>query len=65
MNNINQIDLKRNRDEEATSKVNKTIVLTAGGIDALLHARYAWRDDSSASLFNIYGLPASSFSTEN
>jgi sialate O-acetylesterase len=26
--------------------------------------RYAWRDISNASLFNIEGLPASSFTTE-
>ena len=45
--------------------VSNTIVLKAVGVDEPLHARYAWRDDSSACLFNIEGLPASSFSTEN
>jgi len=45
--------------------VNNTIVLKAGEIDEPRYARYAWRDDSSASLFNAEGLPASSFSTEN
>ena len=45
--------------------VNNTIILEAGGINEPQHARYAWRDDSSASLFNAEGLPASSFSTEN
>ena len=45
--------------------VNNTIVLTAGRIDEPLYARYAWRDNSIASLFNTEGLPASSFSTEN
>lgn len=44
--------------------VNNTIVLTAAGVDAPLHARYAWRDNSIANLFNTEGLPASSFSTE-
>ena len=44
--------------------VNNTIELTASGIDTPLHARYAWRDNSIASLFNTEGLPASSFSTE-
>ena len=28
------------------------------------HVRYAWRDDSPATLFNVEGLPASSFSSE-
>ena len=28
------------------------------------HVRYAWADTASATLFNIEGLPASSFSTE-
>ena len=49
----------------AATIVNNTIVLTADGIDAPLHARYAWRDNSTANLFNTEGLPASSFSTEN
>ncbi|MDN3641138.1 sialate O-acetylesterase [Lutimonas halocynthiae] len=49
----------------AASIVNNTIVLTASGIDTPLHARYAWRDNSTASLFNAEGLPASSFSTKN
>ena len=29
------------------------------------YVRYAWRDDSVATLFNLEGLPASSFSSEN
>ena len=48
----------------AATIVNNTIVLTASGIAEPLYARYAWRDNSIASLFNTEGLPASSFSTE-
>ena len=44
---------------------NNTIELKAKGIDNPQYARYAWRDDSVASLFNKQGLPASSFSSED
>jgi sialate O-acetylesterase len=33
-------------------------------VNAPEYIRYAWRDDSPATLFNIEGLPASSFSSE-
>jgi len=46
------------------SIVDNTIVVMASGITAPVYARYAWRDDSIASLFNQEGLPASSFSSE-
>lgn len=41
-----------------------TIELIATGILEPKYARYAWKDDSMASLFNQEGLPASSFSSE-
>jgi sialate O-acetylesterase len=43
----------------------KTVLVTAKGIDEPQFVRYAWKDDSSASLFNEEGLPASSFSSED
>lgn len=46
------------------SIVGNTVVLESSGVSQPVYARYAWRDDSSASLFNMEGLPASSFSTE-
>lgn len=46
------------------SIVDNKIVLSHAGIDAPKFGRYAWRDDSGASLFNKEGLPASSFTTE-
>lgn len=48
----------------SASIVDNTIVVMASGITAPVYARYAWRDDSIASLFNQEGLPASSFSSE-
>jgi sialate O-acetylesterase len=33
-------------------------------VNAPEYVRYAWRDDSPATLFNVEGLPASSFSSE-
>lgn len=42
-----------------------TIELTAKGLTQPKYVRYAWRDDSMASLFNQEGLPASSFSSED
>ena len=44
--------------------VGKTIVASNPKISNPVKLRYAWRDLSSASLFNLEGLPASSFSTE-
>lgn len=50
--------------EARASIVGNTIEVMATGISAPVYARYAWRDDSLATLFNKEGLPASSFSSE-
>ncbi len=50
--------------EARASIVGNTIEVMANGISAPVYARYAWRDDSLATLFNKEGLPASSFSSE-
>jgi len=44
--------------------VKNQIELNAKGLKEPIYVRYAWRDNSIASLFNKEGLPASSFSTE-
>jgi sialate O-acetylesterase len=41
------------------------IKVSAPSISNPMYVRYAWRDTSSASLFNKEGLPASSFTTED
>jgi len=45
--------------------VNNTIEIAAQGVENPQYVRYAWRDDSKATLFNTEGLPASSFSSED
>ena len=42
----------------------ETIVASNAKISDPIKLRYAWRDLSKASLFNVEGIPASSFSTE-
>jgi len=46
------------------SIVGETIVASNPKISNPIELRYAWRDLSNASLFNVEGLPASSFSTQ-
>lgn len=49
----------------ATAKiVNNKIELSAASIKKPKYARYAWRDNGKATLFNKEGLPASTFTTE-
>lgn len=49
---------------EAKAKIiGNTIELECNGMKEPVFARYAWSDDSTASLFNQEGLPASSFSS--
>ena len=50
--------------EAKANIVGNTIEVMAPGLEKPLYVRYAWRDDSIASLFNKEGLPASSFSSE-
>ncbi len=45
--------------------VNNKIQVYAASITQPEYARYAWRDNGIATLFNKEGLPASSFTTEN
>ena len=45
--------------------IGNKIKICAKGISKPKYVRYAWRDTSTASLFNKEGLPASSFTTEN
>ena len=40
------------------------VMVFAASVSKPKYVRYAWRDTSSASLFNKEGLPASSFTTE-
>ena len=47
------------------SIVGETLVASNTEISNPIKLRYAWRDLSNASLFNLEGMPASSFSTEN
>ena len=47
----------------ATIKGN-TVEVWNPSLVAPLYVRYAWRDDSIASLFNLEGLPASSFTSD-
>ena len=41
-----------------------TVVLSHPKVKMPEYVRYAWKDDSTATLFNLEGLPASSFSSE-
>lgn len=50
--------------EAKANIVGNTIEVMAPGLKKPVYVRYAWRDDSIASLFNQEGLPASSFSSE-
>ena len=43
--------------------INNTIEVTSAIINKPMYARYAWKDKAVPCLFNIEGLPASSFST--
>lgn len=43
---------------------DNVVVLSHPNVKMPEYVRYAWRDDSHATLFNIEGLPASSFSSE-
>ncbi|MDN3492733.1 sialate O-acetylesterase [Winogradskyella bathintestinalis] len=45
--------------------VNNKIVVKAQGVNNPMYVRYAWRDKAVPTLFNIEGLPASSFTTLN
>lgn len=45
--------------------VNNKVVLTNEAVSHPVFARYAWRDDSEATLFNKEGLPASTFTSED
>jgi len=44
--------------------VNNQVEVTSPSVTSPVFVRYAWRDDSHASLFNQEGLPASSFTSE-
>jgi|TARA_B110000977_G_scaffold196173_1_gene276026 sialate O-acetylesterase len=39
------------------------VVLSANTINKPIYTRYAWKDKAVPSLFNMEGLPASSFTT--
>jgi sialate O-acetylesterase len=45
--------------------MNERVEVYSPEVEKPEYVRYAWKDTSSASLFNKEGLPASSFSTEN
>ena len=45
--------------------VNNKVVLTNSAVLHPAYVRYAWRDDSEATLFNKEGLPASTFTSED
>ena len=45
--------------------VNGRVEVFNRSIQQPVSVRYAWRDDSTASLFNVEGLPASSFTSED
>ena len=44
--------------------IGKTVEVFSASVPNPKFSRYAWRDTSNASLFNMEGLPASSFTTE-
>ena len=44
--------------------VGNKVHIFSSSIPKPIYARYAWKDSSTASLFNKEGLPASSFTTE-
>ena len=44
--------------------IDNKVHVRSSSIQKPIHARYAWKDISVASLFNKEGLPASSFTTE-
>ena len=46
-------------------KDNSLVCLFSEFVNEPKFGRYAWSDTSSASLFNMEGLPASSFTTES
>ena len=49
----------------AKAKIKNGIVeVSSRSIKDPAYVRYAWKDDSQATLFNLEGLPASSFSSE-
>lgn len=47
------------------SKGNKSVIVTSDRVQNPVAVRYAFKDCPKATLFNIYGLPASSFRTDN
>lgn len=47
------------------SKGNKSVIVTSDRVPNPVAVRYAFKDCPKATLFNIYGLPASSFRTDN
>lgn len=47
------------------SKGNKSVIVTSDRVANPVAVRYAFKDCPKATLFNIYGLPASSFRTDN
>jgi sialate O-acetylesterase len=44
--------------------INNKVHVRSYSVQNPIHARYAWKDISVASLFNKEGLPASSFTTK-
>jgi sialate O-acetylesterase len=48
-----------------TEIMGDALILTSSEVKAPMHARYAYKNGSEASLFNSAGLPAPSFSTED
>lgn len=51
---------------KATARIKKNqLELFSADVKSPRYVRYAWRDDSTATLFNLDGLPASPFTTED
>ena len=44
--------------------IGNKVEITSATVNSPDYVRYAWRDDSVASLFNMEGLPASSFTSD-